>query len=183
MYRRHRTIFASAAILGGMTACQGFRSASDIQTAQIDEARYSPRSHWRDMADNALLQDMSLADVHFVSHSGELNGTGAARLDRLSPLLDVYGGTVRYETELTDDEEVAKRLEHISEFLATTGCNMDRVQIEAMMSGGRGMSAKDAIQARDRTFPSGPSAAGARPQPGPMQAGGGAGGSGHGTGR
>jgi hypothetical protein len=59
--------------------------------------------------------------------------------------LDTYGGTVRYETFNTDEEMVKNRLDHVHEYLALTGCDMGRVQVKAMISGGRGMTASKAI--------------------------------------
>src|SRR5262245_19635546 len=64
------------------------------------------------MVDNATLSDMSLSDPHFIPHTGELNGTGTTRLDRMSTLLGTYGGTVRYETESTDSSLIDQRLAH-----------------------------------------------------------------------
>ena len=97
------------------------------------------------MADNAMLHDMSVADIHFVPHTAELSGTGAARLNRMATLLDTYGGTVRYETFNTDEALVKQRLDHVHEYLALTGCDMGRVQVKTMISGGRGMTASKAM--------------------------------------
>jgi hypothetical protein len=112
----------------------------------IAKSREEPREHFTYMVDNAMLHDMSVADVHFVPHTAELSGTGAARLNRMATLLDAYGGTVRYETFSTDDAMVKHRLEHVREYLALTGCDMGRVEIKAMISGGRGLAATKAIQ-------------------------------------
>lgn len=101
------------------------------------------------MVDNAILHDMSIADIHFIPHSKELSGTGVARLDRMAPLLDTYGGMVRYETVLIDEEMVASRLDQVREYLDLTGCDMSRVELKVMLSGGRGMPASDAIQAEE----------------------------------
>ncbi len=163
MLKRHRTVVGAAGILLSVTACHRVHTATDLQVERLEEMRHDPRQHWRDMADNALLHDMSLADMHFVPHTAELNGTGVARLDRLSPLLDVYGGTVRYDTELTDDALVQKRLVHVREYIAMSGCNMDRVQVKTMMSGGRGMTAEEAIGIRRRGTQPGQVPPGVRP--------------------
>jgi hypothetical protein len=66
----------------------------------------------------------------------------------------VYGGTVRYETFETDEELIGERLENVREYIAFAGCNMDRVQVKAMMSGGRGMTAEDAMRIRAKGFQS-----------------------------
>ncbi len=116
-----------------------------VEMQHMDHAKAHYGSHLTDMADNALLQDMCVADFHFVAHSGELSGTGVHRLDRMALLLNTYGGTVRYETNLRDEELINKRLDHVREYLAVAGCNMDRVEVKAMLSGGRGMAADKAI--------------------------------------
>jgi hypothetical protein len=89
---------------------------------------------------------MSLADFHFIPHSPEISGTGAARLNRMAHLLNTYGGTVRYETDLTDDDLVNRRMANVKEYLTVAGTNMDRVQVKSMLSGGRGMPARKAME-------------------------------------
>ena len=125
--------------------CKELKTSTDMQIEKIDQSREEPREHFTNMLDNAILQDMSIADVHFVPHTAELSGTGASRLNRMATLLDTYGGIVRYETYNTDDEMVKHRLEHVREYLALTGCDMGRVQIKAMISGGRGITATRAF--------------------------------------
>ena len=125
--------------------CKSFKTATDLQVEMIDKTLEEPREHFTNMADNAMLHDMSVADIHFVPHTAELSGTGAARLNRMATLLDTYGGTVRYETFNTDETFVKQRLDHVHEYLALTGCDMGRVQVKAMISGGRGMTATNAF--------------------------------------
>ena len=125
--------------------CNEFKTTTDLQVDMIDKSLEEPREHFTNMADNAMLHDMSVADIHFVPHTAELSGTGAARLNRMATLLDTYGGTVRYETFDTDEAFVKLRLEHVREYLALTGCDMGRVEIKAMISGGRGLTATKAI--------------------------------------
>lgn len=125
--------------------CNEFKTATDQQIEMIDKSMEEPQEHFTNMVDNAMLHDMSVADVHFVPHTAELSGTGAARLNRMATLLDAYGGTVRYETFNTDEAFVKLRLEHVREYLALTGCDMGRVDIKAMISGGRGMAGDRAI--------------------------------------
>ena len=125
--------------------CKTLKTSTDLQLELIDKSMEEPREHFTNMADNAMLHDMSVADIHFVPHTAELSGTGAARLNRMATLLDAYGGTVRYETYLTDEPLVKQRLDHVREYLALTGCDMGRVDIKAMISGGRGLTASKAI--------------------------------------
>ena len=130
-----------------MPACNKELTTTQMQHARMDTMMETPRAHLTYMVDNALLHDMSIAEIHFVPHTRELSGTGIARLDRMALMLDTYGGTVRYETDVTDEEFVQKRLDHVHEYLATTGCDMSRIEVKAMMSGGRGMSAVKAFAA------------------------------------
>ena len=144
--------FVAASSLGFVAAgcnrcetCDCFDTSNQRTNRAMDRAQTAPQDHWTDMSDNAMLQDMTVADFHFIPHSAEISGSGQARLDRMGTLLDVYGGTVRYETFESSDDLVKKRLEHVREYLVTTGCDMKRVEIKAMISGGRGMLATKAI--------------------------------------
>lgn len=130
--------------------CNGpWRTATHFQIAKMEEGRNRFGAYRNNMVDNAILHDMSIADFHFIPHSIELSGTGVARLDHMAPLLDTYGGIVRYETVLMDDDMIASRLEHVREYLDLTGCDMSRVELKVLLSGGRGMPASDAIQAEE----------------------------------
>ena len=153
-----------------LPACQRPPTASDWQNTLIDDIRYSQRVYLTHMADNAMLHDMAVADFHFVPHTSELSGTGVARLERMGALLDVYGGTVRYETGLTDEAMVAQRLEHVREYLTLTGCNMSRVEVVSLGSGGRGIAAREAIEIYERE--TNPAGAQGTSQPGGLPAGG-----------
>ncbi len=151
MIRKYCSVIVVASLALVNTACntcqncKSFKTSTDLQIESIDKSLQEPREHFTNMADNAILQDMSVADVHFVPHTAELSGTGAARLNRMATLLDTYGGIVRYETFNTDEAFVKQRLEHVREYLALTGCDMGRVEIKAMISGGRGTPATKAI--------------------------------------
>ena len=138
------TVVPSLCLAG--LACNKIPTATQLYCDRMDETLAYPTPHLTYMADNAMLHDMAIADLHFVPHTDELNGTGAARLDRLAILLDVYGGAVRYETFTTDGELVDRRLAHVRDYLATTGCDMSRVEVKAMISGGRGLPADEAVE-------------------------------------
>jgi len=112
----------------------------------LDEARGNVATNFAYMADNAMLHDMAIADFHFVPHTDELSGTGAARLMRFAKLMNTYGGTIRYETSETDEGLIRRRLEHVREFITSLDCDTDRVELTAAMSGGRGLSAAEAIR-------------------------------------
>ena len=127
--------------------CNGqWRTATHIQTAKMEEGRNRFGAYSNNMVDNAILHDMSIADIHFIPHSSEISGLGEAALERFAPWLETYGATLRYETYLTDEELVVKRIAHAREYLELLGCDVDRISIRAMMSGGRVITAADAIR-------------------------------------
>lgn len=126
------------------------KTATEMYSEKMDEGKCRGIPALLDMSDNAILQDMSIADIHFVAHTAEISGTGAARLDRMAALLEAYGGTVRYETYNDDVSLVEQRLAHVREYLGLTGCNMTRVEVKAEMSGGRTYPATEAIAAAER---------------------------------
>ena len=146
MLTRHHglILFSMAMITAG---CHGTRysTAHDLQMQAMDRSLNDPKMYFVNMVDNAILHDMSIADIHFVPHSNELSGTGVARLDRMAPLLNTYGGIVRYETVENDQEMIKARIDHVQEYLSVVGCNMENVLVKVMISGGRGMSAKRAL--------------------------------------
>jgi hypothetical protein len=127
-------------------ACAGCETGTNHAMKKMDEARDAPKPHLTYMVDNAILHDMSISDMHFIPHTDELSSTGVARLDRMALLLDAYGGTVRYDTALSDQFMISQRIEHVREYLAATGCDMGRVEVRAMLSGGRGMPAAEALE-------------------------------------
>jgi len=113
------------------------------------------------MADNAAWNDLSISDFHFVRHTSELNGTGTLRLERLSPMLTAYGGTLHYGTKTSDEELINERLAHVHEYLELIGCDMDRTEVIAAMPDGRTIPAARAIEILQRgTAPTGGGQAG-----------------------
>lgn len=102
------------------------------------------------MTDNAAISDLSITDIHFVAHTTELNSLGTARLSRIAKLIEPYGGTVRYATRSTEEETVAERIEHVQDFLKTTGIDMSRVEVAVALAGADQTLAVDAIQAEKK---------------------------------
>lgn len=151
MFATHTRWFLPALLVAAAPAChKDYPTASRLQLDLMDESRSSAMGHLTDMSDNALLADMAIADFHFVGHSAELSGTGAARLERMACLLKHYGGTIHYETRKSDKALVDKRLEHVREYLKLAGCDMNKVTVEVGLAGGRGMAASDAIKVSQR---------------------------------
>jgi hypothetical protein len=97
------------------------------------------------MTDNALLADMTVSDMHFLPHRAQLTDLGQQRLSRLASLLDAYGGTIRFNTALTDEELITKRTETIVDFLSEAGIDTTREVVKRDMPGGEGMQATEAI--------------------------------------
>lgn len=130
------------------TACHDIHTTGELQRRQINASRRNPVTYrnYMHMVDNAILRDMSVADIHFVRHTSEVSGIGEARLNRLAKLLNTYGGIVRYETELDDEALIQQRLGRVREYLALSGCDMDRVEVAQMISGGRGMPGDEAVE-------------------------------------
>jgi hypothetical protein len=106
------------------------------------------------MLDNGMLEDMSVADVHFVPHRARLNSLGETRLTRLAELLQEYGGTIRFSTNETEAELVNARADSIREFLCAAGIDTTREVLERNLPGGRGMLATEAIliKANEATY-------------------------------
>ena len=113
MFGKFWRLFPPLALIVASAACNSKLTTTDMQHARMDESRSAPRPHLSYMVDNAMLHDMSLADIHFVPYTAELSGTGIARLDRMAVLLDTYGGVIRYDTVLTDEALILKRLTHV----------------------------------------------------------------------
>ncbi len=132
------------------SALTGCESSSKRQHARMDVSKASAGQHFDQMVTNAALHDRSVADLHFISHSSELSGTGELRLNRLAAILNTYGGTLRYETVMADAAMIEKRVANVREYLSLVGCNMAAVDIAVMRSGGHGMSATEAMAKTER---------------------------------
>jgi hypothetical protein len=118
--------------------------ASGARAATVD-------SFFDPMITNAAAYDLSLADFHFVPHTVHLNPHGEQRLDQLTTVLQSYGGVIRYETFRTDEEFVDGRLEAVRTYVLARGCDPEKVEVQSMLSGGRGRSAEEAIAATKAT--------------------------------
>lgn len=133
------------------TGCKNFSNQTTTQFTKMDESRESYGEHFTYMVDNAILRDMSLADIHFIAHTTELSGVGAIRLKRMAKLLNTYGGTIRLDTQITDEILLDERMEHVREFLTLSGCEIDYVEIDVSAPGGRGMSGVEGVAKYQRS--------------------------------
>jgi hypothetical protein len=98
------------------------------------------------MVDNAMLEDSTIADVHFEPHTAQLSGLGVKRVARMGELLSTCGGTIHYETASIDEEFVEARLESVREFLATFGFDAALVTVEAGAARSTQLTAMEAIE-------------------------------------
>ncbi len=144
--RRFMVVLMLSAATVSCNRGDGPRSPSDLHMDKMDQTKVSFGSYFTHMTDNAMLSDMSLADMHFIPHTDELSGLGEVRIDRMAKLLNVYGGTVRYATELGDEAMVEQRMQHVREYLTLVGCSMDRVTVAVMRPGGIGMPGDEAAE-------------------------------------
>jgi hypothetical protein len=99
------------------------------------------------MIDNALLENMTISDVHFLPHRAQLNSLGEERVARLALLMELYGGTIRFSTNETE-ELAAARTRTILEFLEDTGAEVTAQSLVPDMAGGRGIDAAQAVLIR-----------------------------------
>jgi hypothetical protein len=88
------------------------------------------QQHFVYMVDNAMLAEMAISDVHFYPHREPLNALGARRLDRYAELLKQYGGTLHYDTTLTDTALVEGRIENVRKYLDAAGVDLEKVTVE-----------------------------------------------------
>lgn len=107
----------------------------------------APMTH---QVDNALMHDLSVADIHFVPHRTELSGLGVRRLNRYVDLLAPYGGTIHVETTETDEVLISQRIETVEAFLAKAGLDMNEVHVKSGLTQGRGTPGEDALLILDK---------------------------------
>ena len=147
--RRFGLLLSMFALSISQIGCENLRARQDPLTGQVVDAE-AHRRYFRPMAMNATMHDMSVADIHFVPHTNELNGLGVTRLADLALILDRFGGTVRYETFEKDRDRKSARLASVERHLTELGIDMTNVRVASLISGGRGMLARDAIAAKTK---------------------------------
>jgi hypothetical protein len=106
------------------------------------------------MADNAMLEMMTVSDMHFLPERSILTGLGQQRLSRLASLMQAYGGMIRFNTDLQDKDLIAARMDTIVDFLAEAGIDTTTEVVVQDIPGGRGMPASEAIliRAKEGTY-------------------------------
>lgn len=145
------TLCACVVVVPLVGCNHGYEKPADYNIT-LDEARVDGDMRMDAMVDNAMLQDMSVAAIHFVPHTSTLNSLGELRLQRYADLLRHRGGTLYYQTATMDQEFNDARLASVSTFLAGTEIGGDRISIQSGLSVGRGMTAVEAIQVKEIEF-------------------------------
>lgn len=138
-------------------ACKSGSTEADLESCQeIDlraaEARTQMTARIEHMKDNALIRDLSLANIHFVPHTDELNSLGQYRLQRYAELLQDRGGTLALDSASTDEALNKARLQSMSNFLASAGISKSRIVVQMGMREGRGIAAVEAIEVKEAAY-------------------------------
>ncbi len=160
MLCRCRYFFMVPVVAAFLSGCseQGDRLNAPPQGASA--RRSALQQPFIQMTDNEMIEDTSIADIHFVPHVAELSGLGVRRLTRMGELFSVCGGTIHYATSIKDKDLIDARLDKVREFLLAEGVDLEKVHVEAGMSQGRGTDAIDSIINKEKV-----SAAAAGPGP------------------
>jgi hypothetical protein len=99
--------------------------------------------------DQAMMQDRSIADIHFIPHAAELSGLGQVRLSRYAELYAAHGGTIYYDTALADDQLIEARIAAAKAFLAKAAPGEPGIEVALGMPGGPGMESTEALRRRE----------------------------------
>ncbi len=142
------TLLWTAALCVACGACQQPAARLNAPPHGDTENTSELRDTYDQMIDNALLADMSVTDIHFLPDRAALNTLGQERLSRLSELVKMYGGSIRFNTGLTDDALIQERAKAIIAFLAGEGLDTTSAVLVRELPGGRGIDATQAILIR-----------------------------------
>jgi hypothetical protein len=142
---RHPLLWTAAVcVLCG--ACQGPPDRLNAPPHGLTEDTSPMRDMYEHMVDNEVLADMTISDIHFLPHRARLNRLGEERLGRLAGLMELYGGTIRFNTSVTDETLLQQRTEAIMAFLDEEGIDTTAEVLVRDLPGGRGMDAVQAIK-------------------------------------
>ena len=142
------------------TACNSPDPRLNAPPHGVAERTSAMRTMYTHMIDNALLANMTVCDIHFLPHRAMLSPLGEERLSRLASLMQAYGGVIRFDTEVEDDELTEQRITTIVDFLREAGIDTMTEVVRRDLPGGRKMDATEAIliKANEATYqPSGSS--------------------------
>ncbi|MFQ5423289.1 MAG: hypothetical protein ACE5F9_04840 [Phycisphaerae bacterium] len=96
--------------------------------------------------DQGMMADRCISDIHFIPHTAELSGVGVARLGRYAELLAGSGGTIYYDTDITDEGFVEARLKTATDFLAGEIPGTQPISVALGMPGGPGIGSAEATK-------------------------------------
>lgn len=148
-----KLIFAQACAIAVLCvgACADPKPHTQLNAPPVGHADAHPE--WSEVYvyhnDQGLMADMSIADIHFLPHTSELSGTGEARLGRYAELLATIGGTLYYDTMLTNEDLVKARIRTAREFLSDAVPGAKPISVVVGLPGSQGMTAREAIADRD----------------------------------
>lgn len=131
-----------------LVGCQNPSERLNAPPQGHSERPHPMQDNYIQMRDNAMLDDMSVSESHFVPHTQELNGTGIRLLKRYATLMKLYGGTLRYNS-IDDPAALANgRVSEVTQFLLAEGVPANKMTVSVGLPGGRGMSSDEAVAVR-----------------------------------
>lgn len=143
-----RTIMGCAACVAVMSGCNQPESRMNAPPHGMPENVHEMQGTYTYMADNALLADMSISDMHFLPHRAQLTSQGEQRVERLAELMRAYGGTLRLSSRGLDAGLLSQRAAAVRARLAECGVDTTQEVLVQDMPGGAGMDAAQAILIR-----------------------------------
>lgn len=144
---RMLTILACTLTL--IAGCQSNPKAESDPVDQPVAEAHDMRGTFDYMSDAAALADMTISDFHFVPHRPMLTPLGEQRLNQLAGLIEAYGGTVHFNTNLTDGELIESRFNAVIVALDDRGVDVTDEVLVLDMPGSEGMRATEAIKIRE----------------------------------
>lgn len=127
---------------------QEVKTWEDLRVESIDNANL----RYQQMIDSAMLQDRSLADIHFHPGSTQLNSLGQQYVKRFGELLGNEGGILYLESSSTNPEFNMARMQSVMDYLASSGFAADRIDITTGLAQSGTMTAVEAIEVKDVQF-------------------------------
>ncbi|MCG3128788.1 MAG: hypothetical protein CHACPFDD_03681 [Phycisphaerae bacterium] len=148
----HRLTLVAPILVLWLTACEAQQSAEPGADApntagatQAEVPAHELSGTFAYMADNALLADMTVTDMHFLPHRARLSVTGEQRVRRLAELMGAYGGTIRLNSDETDGALIEQRAKAVVTMLTELGVDTTTEVLRPDLAGGRGRGAVEAI--------------------------------------
>ena len=134
-------VFGAGVVL--FSGCRYDKTASEPLSTP-GSVEWASDASFRTQANNAVLTSMTVADIHFVPYSSELNSLGRARLTAIARNLELHGGEVVVDIRQSDEPTRQERLESVRKFLVVQGLDSERLIITAGLTRGRGQDATEA---------------------------------------